>query len=98
MDKKWADFRRKNFAVVESILARHEGFGDDAERQYAPDLQEDAFEIDTTISMRYFLLLNGVAPEARTVCEPSDMRRILKHSAPEVDPGQTGPISIVLIL
>ena len=88
-----------NAAIYESgcpsgrVYARVETFALDARI-----LQEDAFCHEASGSMKYLLLLNGVIPNISELDDPVRVHRVLSQKAPELCPGATGPIAILLIL
>jgi hypothetical protein len=61
-------------------------------------LQEDAFCHEASGSLKYLLLLNGVAPTPGMLNDRAALHAHLAEIVPDGSPGEFGPIAILLIL
>ena len=61
-------------------------------------LQEDAFCHESSGSLKYLLLLNGVVPNVDAISDPEQLQECLSRATHHDFPGLTGPIAVLLIL
>jgi hypothetical protein len=61
-------------------------------------LQEDAFCHDSSRSLKYLLLLNGVVPSVDASSDPEQLYDCLQQATSDAFPGASGPIAVLLIL